>query len=91
MSNSIKLEKDHVHEIRGLREEISTNSHDISIVTKEIYIKNKELSELETTKTTLLQEFEALLAREQSLIDKLKKHYGDGQIDLNENVFTPAG
>jgi predicted transcriptional regulator len=82
-----KLEKQHVEEINHLRNKFSENSSDIALATKEIYALQQRIDQLETARTQLLQQFESLQSQETDLVNKLKEHYGEGQIDLEKGVF----
>jgi chromosome segregation ATPase len=83
-----KLEKQHVEEINHLRNKFSENSSDIALATKEIYALQQRIDQLETARTQLLQQFESLQSQETDLVNKLKEHYGEGQIDLVKSVFV---
>ena len=83
-----KLEKQHVEEINHLRNKFSENSSDIALATKEIYALQQRIDQLETARTQLLQQFESLQSQETDLVNNLKEHYGEGQIDLVKIVFV---
>jgi predicted transcriptional regulator len=82
-----KLEKQHVEEINHLRNKFSENSSDIALATKEIYALQQRIDQLETARTQLLQQFESLQSQETDLVNKLKEHYGEGQIDLEKECI----
>ena len=85
-----KLEKTHVEEINALREAFATNSSNISSTAKEIYMLHKKQDEVESFKIQLLDQYQTLLTQESALIEKLKDHYGEGQIDIENGIFISA-
>jgi len=82
-----KLEKQHVTEIDQLRTKFSENNTEIALATKEIYAMQQRVEQLETYREQLLEQFQVLQSQETDLINKLKEHYGEGQIDLEKGVF----
>ena len=84
-----KLEKQHVTEIDQLRTKFSENNTEIALATKEIYAMQQRVEQLETYREQLLEQFQVLQSQETDLINKLKEHYGEGQIDLEKGVFIP--
>ena len=83
-----KLEKQHVTEIEQIRTKFAENNTEIALATKEIYALQQRIDQLETARTQLLQQFESLQSQETDLVNKLKEHYGEGQIDLVNSVFV---
>lgn len=82
-----KLEKQHVTEIEQLRTKFSENNAEIALATKEIHAMKQRAEQLETYQEQLLQQFQTLQTQESELVNKLKEHYGEGQIDLEKSVF----
>ena len=82
-----KLEKQHVEEINQLRTKFAENNTEIALATKEIYAMQQRVEQLETYQEQLLQQFQTLQSQESDLVNKLKEHYGEGQIDLEKGVF----
>lgn len=82
-----KLEKQHVEEITQLRTKFSENSTEIALATKEIYAMEQRVEQIDAYRTQLLQQFQTLQSQESDLVNKLKEHYGEGQIDLEKGVF----
>ena len=82
-----KLEKQHVDEINQLRTKFSENNTEIALATKEIYMLEQRGLQINSYRTQLLEQFQVLQQQETDLIDKLKEHYGEGQIDLEKGVF----
>jgi predicted transcriptional regulator len=82
-----KLEKQHVTEIEQLRTKFSENNTEIALATKEIYAMQQRVEQLESYQEQLLQQFQTLQSQETDLVNKLKEHYGEGQIDLEKGVF----
>lgn len=82
-----KLEKQHVTEIEQLRTKFAENNTEIALATKEIYAMQQRAEQLEAYQEQLLQQFQTLQSQETDLVNKLKEHYGEGQIDLEKGVF----
>lgn len=82
-----KLEKQHVDEINQLRTKFAENNTEIALATKEIYAMQQRTQQLEAYQEQLLQQFQTLQSQETDLVNKLKEHYGEGQIDLEKGVF----
>lgn len=82
-----KLEKQHVTEIEQIRTKFAENNTEIALATKEIYAMQQRVEQLETYQEQLLQQFQTLQSQETDLVNKLKEHYGEGQIDLEKGVF----
>ena len=82
-----KLEKQHVTEIEQIRTKFAENNTEIALATKEIYAMQQRVEQLESYQEQLLQQFQTLQSQETDLVNKLKEHYGEGQIDLEKGVF----
>ena len=82
-----KLEKQHVTEIEQIRTKFAENNTEIALATKEIYAMQQRTQQLEAYTEQLLQQFQTLQSQETDLVNKLKEHYGEGQIDLDKGVF----
>tara|TARA_R100000951_G_scaffold80641_1_gene68444 strand:- start:1105 stop:1377 length:273 start_codon:yes stop_codon:yes gene_type:complete len=82
-----KLEKQHVTEIEQTRTKFAENNTEIALATKEIYAMQQRAQQLEAYQEQLLQQFQTLQSQETDLVNKLKEHYGEGQIDLEKGVF----
>ncbi len=82
-----KLEKQHVTEIEQIRTKFAENNTEIALATKEIYAMQQRAEQLEAYQEQLLQQFQTLQSQETDLVNKLKEHYGEGQIDLEKGVF----
>jgi len=82
-----KLEKQHVTEIEQIRTKFAENNIEIALATKEIYAMQQRTQQLEAYQEQLLQQFQTLQSQETDLVNKLKEHYGEGQIDLEKGIF----
>ena len=82
-----KLEKQHVTEIEQIRTKFAENNTEIALATKEIHAMQQRTQQLEAYQEQLLQQFQTLQSQETDLVNKLKEHYGEGQIDLEKGVF----
>lgn len=84
-----KLEKQHSDEIEQIRTKFSENNTEIALATKEIFIMQNRLDQLESYKLQLLEQFQALKQQETDLVERLKQHYGEGQVNIEKGVFIP--
>ena len=53
------------------------------------YVLTQQLNQVQEMKTNLFSEFSTLREDEQKLIKDLEEKYGEGQINLDEEVFIP--
>jgi hypothetical protein len=85
-----KLDTEDITAITELRVKFQENYSTIGILTIEELSLRKQLKSIEEEKSRKLDEFELYRAREKQLLEKLKEHYGEGQVDIDAGTFTPA-
>jgi chromosome segregation ATPase len=84
-----KLDKEHLDAIQKLRTEFAEVSSYIGNISIEKHLAKRQVEQLESRETELMNQFERLQQEEIKLIDKLKERYGEGQINIAEGTFTP--
>ena len=87
---SQKLDKEHLEEIKELRQKFNNISVEIGNITIEREMIKAQLSSMTQRRETLLSQFEQLRTEESKLFEKLTERYGDGQIDIENGIFTPT-
>lgn len=87
MSEVIKFEQQEVDTINELRENLSTIYTQLGQLKIE---KERKLNELESLETQLIQQHIEIKEKEKTFFENLTKKYGDGEYDINTNVFTPT-
>jgi predicted transcriptional regulator len=83
-----KLDKEHLEEIQSLRESFSKNSAALGNIAIEEHVIEQQLNYLKQEKEKLFNAFSNLQEQEQSLLDKMRERYGDGQINIADGTFT---
>jgi len=86
---SQKLDKEHVEQIRELRQKFNTTSIELGNLTIEREMLKAQLSSITTRRDELMSRFEMLRTEESELFQKLTDRYGDGQIDIEQGLFIP--
>lgn len=86
---SQKLDKEHLEEITALRQKFNNISIEIGNITIEREMLKAQLSSITTRRESLMNQFETLREQESELFKKLTERYGDGQIDIENGLFTP--
>jgi hypothetical protein len=84
-----KLDKEHLEEIQTLRDQFAKNSAALGNIAIEEYVIEQQLNYLKQEKEKLFNVFSNLQEQEQSLLDKMRERYGDGQINIADGTFTP--
>ena len=86
---SQKLDKEHVEQIRELRQKFNTTSIELGNLTIEREMLKAQLSSITSRRDELMSRFEMLRTDESELFQKLTERYGDGQIDIEQGLFIP--
>ena len=84
---SQKLDKEHLEEIKELRQKFNNISVEIGNITIEREMLKAQLSSVTSRRESLMSQFETLRTQESELFQKLTDRYGDGQIDIENGVF----
>jgi uncharacterized protein (DUF2225 family) len=85
-----KLDKEHLEEIQTLRDQFAKNSAALGNIAIEEYVIEQQLNYLKQEKEKLFNVFSNLQEQEQSLLDKMRERYGDGQINIADGTFTAS-
>ena len=85
-----KLDEEHLLLIQQLRDEFAENSNVIGNNSIRMIMLQKEIDKLNMTQDTAIAEFEALQIKESELLETLRERYGEGQVNINEGIFTPS-
>jgi len=86
-----KLDKEHVDAIRALQQRFTQNASQLGNIVIELKLLEQQQATLTENQNALLSEFSALREDELKLIETLKARYGDGEINIEDGTFTPAG
>ena len=84
-----KLDKEHVDAINALQENFTKNTNAVGAISIELEFIETQKQSLTDRKTNLIQQFVGLREEETKLVEMLKEHYGDGQINIVDGTFTP--
>jgi len=84
-----KLEKADVDKLKEIRAKYSENNMQLGMLSTDEYVLTQQLNQVQEMKTNLFSEFTTLREDEQKLIKDLEEKYGEGQINLDEEVFIP--
>jgi hypothetical protein len=84
-----KLEKADVDKLKEIRAKYSENNMQLGMLSTDEYVLTQQLNQVQEMKTNLFSEFSTLREDEQKLIKDLEEKYGEGQINLDEEVFIP--
>ena len=85
-----KLDKEHLEEIQSLREQFASISSILGSISIEEYSLQRQLEHARSEQERYMQQWYELQEKEQKSIDKLRTHYGDGQINIADGTFTPG-
>jgi hypothetical protein len=83
-----KLDKEHLEEIQSLREQFASISSILGSISIEEYSLHRQLEHARSEQERYMQQWYELQEKEQKSIDKLRTHYGDGQINIADGTFT---
>lgn len=89
MSNEIQLEKEEVEAVLEVRNKYVRLMASIGEVYLEIRKLEPLIAQLREEENRLLNELNELREHEQEVSEELSTKYGDGQIDIERNVFVP--
>ncbi len=87
--NKKKLEKVDVDKLREIRTKYSENNMQVGMLATDEYLLTSQMNQLKEMKQNLFSEFQQLREAEQQLVKDLEEKYGEGQINLDEEVFIP--
>ena len=84
-----KLDKEHLEAIEKLRLNFAEVSSYIGNISIEKHLAKRQVEQLESRETELMNQFNQLQLDESKLIETLKERYGNGEINIAEGTFTP--
>ena len=92
MSNqTIKIKEDELAEIKMLQSKFQESIYKLG----NLYIEKMQLdgavNEFVEREKKLKDEWTSLQKLEQSLLDKIVKTYGEGNLNMNDGIFTSTG
>jgi hypothetical protein len=84
-----KLDKEHLDEIMELRDAFAKNSQTLGNIFLEEYSLKQRFDMLDAERIKYVQQFSELQKQEQTLLEKMRDRYGDGEINIAQGTFTP--
>lgn len=84
-----KLDKEHLDEIMELRDAFAKNSQTLGNIFLEEYSLKQRFDMLDAERVKYVQQFSELQKQEQTLLEKMRDRYGDGEINIAQGTFTP--
>ena len=84
-----KLEKIDVDKLKDIRSKYSENNMQLGMISIDEHVLEQQLDQVKQAKKELFSEFNQLRQDEQQLVKDLEEKYGEGQINLDEEVFIP--
>jgi outer membrane translocation and assembly module TamA len=86
-----KLDKEHVDAIRDIQNRFAQNAGWIGTVNIEIKMLEQRIAAEQRRLDELYHQHEQLQEQESALLTTLKARYGEGEINIEQGIFTPAG
>ena len=83
------IEKKEIKEIKDLRAENTRMTFDFGRIKMDIIMLKAKLMELEKMESDATAKFKGNQTKEAKIVEKLKRKYGDGTIDLEKGLFKP--
>ena len=90
MTKEIKLEEKELKEIKELNEDKSKLTFEFGNLRMELILVRAKLLELEKLDSDMEARFKGSETKANKVMDKLRKKYGDGRIDINKGFFTKS-
>ena len=87
--NKRKLEKVDLDNLNDIRQSYQENNLQLGSLTADEYIVLQQLKQIEDLKNQCFSKLGELKEKEQQMMLDLEKKYGEGQINLDEEVFIP--
>ena len=89
-SDEIKFTEEELQELQGLQTGYQENQTQLGQLAVQRILLDQQSDALETRKTEIEQEYEAVQQQERDLVQKLNEKYGPGSLNPETGVFTPA-
>lgn len=92
MADNVEKEvsTDDIEKVKQLRTKYAQTTAQIGQVEIELFVLNKQLTELTEIREGLFKSYTELQTEEQDLVKELNDRYGDGVLDLESNKFVPS-
>lgn len=84
-----KLDKEHLDEITKLRSDYNNNALELGNIAIEITLQEQRMEMLKNEQTRAINTFYDLRKQETELLEKMRERYGDGEINIEQGIFTP--
>ena len=89
-SDEIKFTEEELQELQGLQTGYQEKQTQLGQVAVQRILLDQQSDALETRKTEIEQEYEAVQQQERDLVQKLNEKYGPGSLNPETGVFTPT-
>jgi hypothetical protein len=83
-----KLDKQDLERLTDMKESYQKIANVIANCTIDEELLQERLEEIRQEKRNQMQQFKELRTREEQILDELKEKYGEGQINIEDGVFT---
>ena len=90
MTKEIKLEEKELKEIKELNEDKSKLTFEFGNLRMELILVRAKLMELEKIDSDMEAKFKGSESKISKVMEKLRKKYGDGRINLSKGTFTQS-
>ncbi len=90
MSTPIKIKDDELAEIKMLQSKFQESIYRLGNLQVEKMELDRRVDEFVETEKKLKEEWLSLHKLEQSLLDKILKNYGEGNLNMNDGTFNPT-
>ena len=90
MAEEVKFSEDEMKEVGVLQQTYVNVQNSLGQVSVQKLRVEQQLSDLDTAEDQLRTQFVETQQKEREFVDTINKKYGDGNLDLNSGVFTPA-
>ena len=90
MATEVKFSEDEMKEVGTLQQTYVNVQNSLGQVSVQKLRVEQQLSDLDTAEDQLKTQFVETQQKEREFVDTINKKYGDGNLDLNSGVFTPA-
>ena len=84
-----KLDKEHLDEITKLRSDYSNNALELGNLAIELALQEQRTEMLKNEQTRCINAFYDLRKQESELLEKMRERYGEGEINIEQGLFTP--
>ena len=83
-----KLDKQDLERLTDMKDSYQKIANVIANCTIDEELLQERLEEIRQEKRNQMQQFKELRTREEQILDELKEKYGEGQINIEDGVFT---